>query len=94
MNSKTSIADFVGKTSLIPLKKASEETGCTILGKAEFMNPGGSVKDRAALYIIQDAITSGRLKPGGTIVRYSGKHRHRSYDDRQCPWFSKCDCHS
>ena len=58
----------IGKTPLIRLKKASEETGCTILGKAEFMNPGGSVKDRAALAIISDAMRSGRLKPGGTVV--------------------------
>jgi cysteine synthase A len=58
----------IGNTPLIRLKGASEATGCEILGKAEFMNPGQSVKDRAALYIIQDAIKSGKLKPGGTIV--------------------------
>ena len=58
----------VGQTPLIRLKRASEETGCTILGKAEFMNPGQSVKDRAALYIIEDAIAKGQLRPGGTIV--------------------------
>ncbi|MEM6727134.1 MAG: cysteine synthase A [Pseudomonadota bacterium] len=58
----------IGNTPLIKLKRASEETGCTILGKAEFLNPGQSVKDRAALFIIRDAVTSGRLKPGGTIV--------------------------
>ncbi len=58
----------IGNTPLIKLRKASELTGCTILGKAEFMNPGQSVKDRAALFIIRDAIASGRLKPGGTIV--------------------------
>lgn len=58
----------IGKTPLIRLKRASEETGCTILGKAEFMNPGGSVKDRAGLYIIRDAEARGVLKPGGTIV--------------------------
>jgi cysteine synthase A len=58
----------VGRTPLIKLKRASEETGCTILGKAEFMNPGQSVKDRAALYIIQDAVRRGQLKPGGTVV--------------------------
>jgi cysteine synthase A len=58
----------IGKTPLIRLRKASEETGCTILGKAEFMNPGGSVKDRAGLYIIRDAEARGVLKPGGTIV--------------------------
>lgn len=62
------LADAVGKTPLIRLKRISEETGCEILGKAEFMNPGQSVKDRAALYIIRDAIARGELKPGGTIV--------------------------
>jgi len=58
----------VGKTPLIKLRRASEETGCTILGKAEFLNPGGSVKDRAALYIIKDAEERGLLRPGGVIV--------------------------
>lgn len=58
----------IGNTPLIRLKWASEQAGCTILGKAEFLNPGGSVKDRAALAIIQDAEEKGLLKPGGTIV--------------------------
>ncbi len=58
----------VGRTPLIKLRHASEITGCTILGKAEFMNPGGSVKDRAALAIVKDAIARGALKPGGIIV--------------------------
>jgi cysteine synthase A len=58
----------VGRTPLITLKRASDETGCTILGKAEFMNPGQSVKDRAALFIIKDAMKSGALRPGGTLV--------------------------
>ncbi|MFU8865093.1 MAG: cysteine synthase A [Rhodobacterales bacterium] len=62
------LADTVGKTPLIRLKAASEATGCEILGKAEFMNPGQSVKDRAALFIIKDAVARGLLKPGGTIV--------------------------
>jgi cysteine synthase len=62
------LADAIGKTPLIRLRKASAATGCEILGKAEFLNPGQSVKDRAALYIIKDAIDRGRLKPGGTIV--------------------------
>jgi cysteine synthase A len=62
------LAGAIGNTPLIKLKKASEMTGCTILGKAEFMNPGQSVKDRAALYIIKDAVARGLLKPGGTIV--------------------------
>ncbi|MDD8024057.1 MAG: cysteine synthase A [Paracoccaceae bacterium] len=62
------LAAAVGNTPLIRLKKASEMTGCEILGKAEFMNPGQSIKDRAALFIIRDAIAKGQLKPGGTIV--------------------------
>jgi cysteine synthase A len=62
------VAATVGRTPLIKLKRASEETGCTILGEAEFMNPGQSVKDRAALFIIQDAVRRGHLRPGGTIV--------------------------
>ena len=62
------LAAAVGNTPLIRLKKASALTGCEILGKAEFMNPGQSVKDRAALYIIKDAVAKGLLKPGGTIV--------------------------
>ena len=62
------LADAIGHTPLIRLNRVSDETGCEILGKAEFMNPGQSVKDRAALYIIRDAIARGDLKPGGTIV--------------------------
>ena len=62
------LADAVGYTPLIRLRKLSEQTGCEILGKAEFMNPGQSVKDRAALYIIRDAVARGALRPGGTIV--------------------------
>jgi cysteine synthase A len=58
----------IGNTPLIRLRRASEATGCEILGKAEFLNPGQSVKDRAALFIIQDAVRRGALKPGGTIV--------------------------
>jgi cysteine synthase A len=58
----------IGRTPLIRLKRASELTGCEILGKAEFMNPGQSVKDRAALFIVKDAIAKGQLKPGGVIV--------------------------
>ena len=58
----------IGNTPLVKLRRASEETGCTILGKAEFLNPGGSVKDRAALAIIKDAEARGTLKPGGVIV--------------------------
>lgn len=62
------LIDTIGNTPLIRLKGPSEATGCEILGKAEFMNPGQSVKDRAALYIIKDAMDKGLLKPGGTIV--------------------------
>ncbi|HEY2836610.1 MAG TPA: cysteine synthase A [Rhizomicrobium sp.] len=58
----------IGNTPLIRLKHASEQTGCEILGKAEFLNPGQSVKDRAALFIIRDALAKGTLRPGGTIV--------------------------
>lgn len=68
MRIHSDLADAVGNTPLIRLRKASELTGCTILGKAEFLNPGQSVKDRAALYIIRDAIAKGMLKKGGTIV--------------------------
>ena len=63
-----SITDLIGNTPLIRLNRLSDETGCEILGKAEFMNPGGSIKDRAALSIVQSARASGALKPGGTIV--------------------------
>jgi cysteine synthase A len=62
------VLDAIGNTPLIKLKRASEETGCTILGKAEFLNPGQSVKDRAALAIVQDAEAKGQLRPGGVIV--------------------------
>src|SRR3569623_3855328 len=63
-----SVIEAIGNTPLIRLRRASEETGCEILGKAEFMNPGQSVKDRAALFIIRDAMARGTLKPGGVIV--------------------------
>src|SRR5688572_33213239 len=65
---RNGFADAIGNTPLIRLDKVSEETGCEILGKAEFMNPGGSVKDRAARAIIDEAERSGRLKPGGVVV--------------------------
>ncbi len=68
MDIKNGLVDAIGNTPMIRLKKASEETGCDILGKCEFLNPGQSVKDRAALYIIQDAMAKGDLKPGGVIV--------------------------
>ena len=62
------LAQAIGNTPLIRLRRASAETGCEILGKAEFLNPGQSVKDRAALFIIRDAVARGALRPGGTIV--------------------------
>ena len=68
MNIQDGFVGTVGNTPLIRLKSFSEETGCDILGKAEFLNPGGSVKDRAALYIIKSAEEEGLLKPGGTVV--------------------------
>lgn len=68
MHPASSIVAAIGRTPLIKLRRASEVTGCTILGKAEFMNPGQSVKDRAALYIIRDAERRGLLRPGGTVV--------------------------
>jgi cysteine synthase A len=68
MKQAPSVLDLIGNTPLIKLKRASEETGCTILGKAEFLNPGQSVKDRAALSIVQDAERRGLLRPGGLIV--------------------------
>ncbi|KIN64978.1 Cysteine synthase [Sulfitobacter noctilucicola] len=68
MHVASDLANAIGKTPLIKLRGPSEATGCDIYGKAEFMNPGQSVKDRAALYIIKDAIAKGTLKPGGTIV--------------------------
>ncbi len=68
MNIRDGFIDTVGNTPLIKLRQASELTGCTILGKAEFLNPGGSVKDRAAKYIILDAEARGDLRPGGVVV--------------------------
>ncbi len=68
MDIRDGFVDAIGRTPLIRLRQASELTGCDILGKAEFLNPGGSVKDRAALSIIQDAESRGELEPGGVIV--------------------------
>ncbi|HJQ60448.1 MAG TPA: cysteine synthase A [Vineibacter sp.] len=68
MNVRSGFLDTVGNTPLIRLKAVSEATGCEIYGKAEFLNPGGSVKDRAALAIVEDAERKGQLRPGGTIV--------------------------
>ena len=68
MQVASSVLDAIGNTPLLRLRRASEMTGCEILAKAEFMNPGQSVKDRAALYIIRDAERRGDLRPGGRIV--------------------------
>src|SRR5579883_2878248 len=68
MQIRDGFLETIGNTPLIRLRRASEMTGCEILGKAEFMNPGGSVKDRAALFIIKDAEERGLLRPGGIIV--------------------------
>ncbi|WP_029355328.1 cysteine synthase A [Bosea sp. 117] len=68
MDIRNGLVDTVGNTPLIRLQRASEATGCDILGKAEFLNPGQSVKDRAALFIIKDAVARGTLRPGGVIV--------------------------
>jgi cysteine synthase A len=68
MNIDNDVVEAIGNTPLIKLKRASEQTGCNILGKAEFMNPGQSVKDRAALFIIRDAVKRGTLRPGGAVV--------------------------
>ena len=68
MDIRDGFVGSVGNTPLIKPRHASEETGCTILGKAEFLNPGGSVKDRAALFIIKHAEERGLLRPGGVIV--------------------------
>ena len=63
-----SVLDAIGNTPLIRLNRASDATGCEILGKAEFLNPGQSVKDRAALWMVRDHEANGRLRPGGRIV--------------------------
>src|SRR6202051_2130581 len=68
MQVRNGIIEAIGNTPLIKLERVSEATGCTILGKAEFMNPGQSVKDRAALFIIEDAVKRGELRPGGVVV--------------------------
>jgi cysteine synthase A len=68
MSSAANVVDVIGNTPLIRLDRASAATGCTIFGKAEFMNPGQSVKDRAALYLVRDAMAKGLVRPGGTIV--------------------------
>ena len=79
----------IGNTPLIRLRRASEETGCEIWGKAEFMNPGQSVKDRAALWIIRDAVARGALAPGRHHHRgHGGQYRDRAGAGRARPWGS------
>ena len=68
MDIRNGLTEAIGHTPLIKLRRASEETGCSILGKAEFLNPGGSVKDRAAYFMVRDAEQRGELRPGGVIV--------------------------
>jgi cysteine synthase A len=68
MTQHPDVLSAIGNTPLIRLNRVSDATGCEILGKAEFLNPGQSVKDRAALYIVRDAVARGLLRPGGTIV--------------------------
>src|SRR5512139_1054557 len=68
MDVRDGFLDAIGNTPLIRLRRASEETGCEILGKAEFLNPGSSIKDRAALAIVRDAEERGVLRPGGVVV--------------------------
>ena len=62
------VSQMIGNTPLIPLKRASQDTGCTILAKAEYLNPSGSIKDRIAQFIIEEAEGRGEIKPGGTIL--------------------------
>ena len=68
MDIKDGLVGAIGNTPLIRMHSLSEETGCEILGKAEFMNPGGSVKDRAAWWMVREAEKTGALQPGGTVV--------------------------
>jgi hypothetical protein len=82
------LLEAIGNTPLIKLRKASEETGCTILGKAEFMNPGQSVKDRAALYIIKDALERKAAGPGGTIVEGTAGNTGIGLPSSPTPWAS------
>ena len=89
MQIRDGIVAAIGNTPLIKLEQASAATGCTILGKAEFMNPGQSVKDRAALFIIQDAVKKGELRPGGVIVEgTAGTSTRSAPHNRSVSFFS------
>ncbi len=92
---KPDVLAAIGNTPLIRLKGPSERTGCEILGKAEFMNPGQSVKDRAALYIVKVALNRGLLRPGGTVVEgTAGNTGHRHRGRGQCARAEIGDRHS
>ena len=94
MDVRDGFLDAIGNTPLIRLRRASEETGCEILGKAEFLNPGSSVKDRAALFIVRDAEERGVLRPGGVDRRgHRRQHRHRPGAGRQRPRLPNGDRH-
>jgi cysteine synthase A len=81
---------YIGNTPLIKLNYYSEKTGCNIYGKAEFMNPGGSVKDRAAKYILEDAMSKGLIRPGGTVV----EGRNWLGLGWKCTWIKNSYCYS
>ncbi len=94
MQIRDGIIEAIGHTPLIKLERASEMTGCTILGKAEFMNPGGSVKDRAGRQMILEAEARGELRPGGLVVEVDRRqYRHRPRAGRQCARLSHADRH-
>ncbi len=90
MTEAKTFIDLIGNTPLVKLRRASEETGCTILGKAEFLNPGQSVKDRAALWIVRDAERRGLLRPGGTIVEGTAGTSTRSAPSARSASFFSC----
>ncbi len=94
MQFSNGIIEAIGNTPLIKLERVSAATGCTILGKAEFMNPGQSVKDRAALFIIEDAVKKGSSAWRRDRRGHRRQHRHRACSGRQCHGLSLRDRHS
>ena len=95
MQIRDGILEAIGHTPLIKLRRASELTGCTILGKAEFMNPGGSVKDRAGRQMILEAEIRGELRPGGLVVEFDRRqYRHWPGDCRRCARLPHVDRHA
>ena len=86
MHTAQDVTQLIGNTPLLHLRQVSERTGCTILGKAEFLNPGGSVKDRTALGIIQAADRSGDLRPGGRIVEGTAGNTGIASPYSPMPW--------